>query len=64
MQLVKISDQKFLLHCHSHPDKTFVGCANAPLHINTQRPLGLLWRNGANLGRVVFTRHVTDERAY
>lgn len=53
-----------LLHCHSHPDKAFVGCANAPLHINTQRPLGLLWRNRANLGCVVFTRHVADERAY
>lgn len=53
-----------LLQYHPHPDKAFVSCANAPLNINTQRSLGLLRRNGANLRRVVFTGHVTDERAY
>lgn len=64
MFLLSPSRKQTLLQYHPHPDKAFVSCANAPLNIDTQRSLGLLRRNGANLRRVVFTGHVTDERAY
>lgn len=48
----------------AHPDKALVGRADAPLHVDAQRPLGLLRGNGAHQRGVVLTRHMADEGTY
>lgn len=48
----------------SYLDITLVGCAYTPLHIHTERPLGLLRRNGAHLGSAVFAGHMAGKRTH
>lgn len=45
----------------SYLDVTLVGRAYAPLHVDTQRPLGLLRRYGAHLGSAVFAGHMAGK---
>lgn len=46
-----------------YPDVALVGGADAPLDIDALRPLGLIRRDGAQQGGVVFTGHMADEGA-
>lgn len=45
----------------SYPHVAPVGRADAPLHVNALRPLGLLCWDGTDQGGVVFAGHVADE---
>lgn len=48
----------------SYPDVALVRRAEAPVDVDALRPLGLLCRDGADRGGVVFAGDVTDEGAH
>lgn len=45
----------------THPDCPLVHGADAPLRVDAQRTLGLLWRDRTHGRRLVRTRHMAGE---
>lgn len=48
-------------HRVTHPDVALVGGADASLHVDALRPLGLLCRDWTDQGGVVFAGNMADE---